>query len=137
MWQLKFEYSHKDCLYSPHVKRLDLIMQGYPLNHFLNNGKLQLTGLQIIQGTPAKIKKYISNLKKTKNIRKIELISKNAFFYETIITSNLEYYGSFYHPQIFYLSPIKHQHGKELFEIASWNRKLLEKIMNNVKHNEN
>lgn len=137
MWQLKFEYAHKDCLYSSHVKHLRLIMQGYPLNHFIEKGKLRLTGLQILQGSAVNVQKYIAALKKTKNIHKIERISENVFFYETILSSNLEYYQSFYHPQIFYLSPIRHQHGKELFEIASWDRKLLEKIMNNVKQNKN
>jgi|SRR3989338_3130707 len=137
MWQLKFEYMHKDCLYSSHVKQYDLTMYGYPLSNFLENGRLRLTGLQILQGSTDGIKKYLLTLKRKPSIRKIEIISPNAFLYEAIISHNISYYQSLYHHQIFYLVPIVHQRGKEIFEVASWDRGLLEKIMNNVRHNQN
>ena len=135
MWRLKFEYQHRDCLYSSLIKKLDLIMYGYPLNHFLKDGKIHLTGIQIIQGDRQKIKQYVQYLRHQKKIQRIELISENSFFYEAVIDSNISYYQNLYHYQIFYSHPIIHLKGKEIFEVTSWNRELLEQIMNNVKNN--
>lgn len=137
MWQLKFEHAHQDCLYSPHVKRFDLVMYGYPLTHVLEENKLWLTGLQIVYGTDHGVKKYILALRKTPNIKKIEMVTPNAFFYEAVVTKNIFYYQNIYHQRIFYPSPIIHKHGKEMFEVASWNRSLLEQIMQNVQSNKN
>ncbi|MDO8655859.1 MAG: helix-turn-helix domain-containing protein [Nanoarchaeota archaeon] len=137
MWQLKFEYKHLDCLYSSQIKKLGLTMYGYPLNNFLKEGKLHLTGIQILQGDNKKVKQYIKYLRHQKKIQQIELIAENSFFYEAVIDSNISYYQNLYHYQIFYSHPIIHCKGKEIFEVTSWNRELLEKIMNNVKYNKN
>lgn len=112
-------------------------MYGYPLGMVKEKEMVLLTGMQILQGAPVNIKKYIAILRKSKQIKRLEVIADNAFFYETSINANLNYYQNLYTQQIFYVSPIVHQQGNEMFNIASWRRDLLENIIKNVQQNSN
>lgn len=137
MWQLKFEYAHRDCLYSQQLKKLKLVMYGYPLNHYVAGRKLYLQGMQIIKGEEKDVQRYVRYLKKRPAIKQLEQVSAKVILFQTVISSNLPYYQNLYNPKVFYLSPIIHHQGQEIFEIASWEREVLSRIMKNIMSNRN
>lgn len=137
MWQLKFQHIHKDCLYLKQLQKLQLTMYGYPLNYFKESKTYFFHGLQILYGDNKNIKKYFSYLKNLSSIRNIEFISENTLLFEARIKNNISYYQNIYNQKIIYLKPILHKDGVETFEVASWDRKLLEKIIKNVQTNKN
>ncbi len=112
-------------------------MYGYPLNYFIEKGVFFLSGVQIITGDFSKIKKYISKITSLKNVKNFELIAPNTFIFQARITKNIPYYKKVYSQKILYLHPIIHQDNKETFEIASWDREVLQDIIKNVKSNKN
>lgn len=137
MWQLKFVHNHKDCLYSAQLKKLSLTMYGYPLNSFVKNKVFFLNGIQIITGNPNKVQKYVSQIKCLKNIKHLEIIAPNAFIFQAKITKNISYYKKVYNQRMLYLRPVIHHDNKEIFEIASWDRELLQDVIKNIKLNKN
>ncbi len=137
MWQLKFQHVHKDCLYLRQLQKLRLTMYGYPLNYFKENKTYYFHGLQILHGNSRNIKKYIYYLKNISTIKNIEAISENGIIFKAAIKSNIPYYQSIYNQKMIYLKPIIHKEGIETFEVASWDRKLLEKIIKNIQTNKN
>jgi predicted DNA binding protein len=112
-------------------------MYGYPINNFTKNKKFYVNNIQIVGGNEKNIATYMNYLKKLSNIGKFEKISKNAFLFEIKLNKNHSYYKNIYSPLIFYPSPIIHQNGKEIITIASWDRKVLQNIIENVEKNEN
>ena len=114
MWQLKFQYEHSDCLYSKQINKLDLVMYGYPLNHYLDKKKFHINGIQILSGNQKNINKYIKYLKKLNNIKRIDIISNNTLLFQTIITENIPYYQNLYDSRLFYPLPIIHKKKESL-----------------------
>ena len=137
MWQLKFIQEHKDCIYSRKIKELNLVMYGYPLNHFYDKKRLYVTNIQILKGSSANIKKYVNYLKKRKEIVNFEEITQNTFSFQIRLAKNYSYYRIIYNNEIFYPEPIIHKEGKETITVSSWDRKKLEKLMVNVQNNKN
>lgn len=137
MWSLKIQHSHKDCLYAKQLNDLNLTMYGYPLSFFIKNGKFFLCGIQMISGDQKKVQGYIYYVKSLKNIQHFEILTSNAFLFQASINKNISYYKKIYTQKIIYLSPVIHEKKRETFEVASWDRKLLEEIINNIKSNKN
>ncbi len=134
MWLLKFEYSHKDCMFSKIILEKNLIMYGYPINYFEEKNKILLIGLQILSGKQKNIDQYI---RKTKKVMHIERVSYNTILFRTKIKKNIDYYKNLYNNKAFYQSPIIHKEGMEIFSISSWDRKVLSKIIKNIQENKN
>ncbi|MCK4917493.1 MAG: helix-turn-helix domain-containing protein [Candidatus Omnitrophica bacterium] len=92
----------------------------------------------VLIGSIEKKKKYIKELKKDKRIEQldihgdltIELVKKSKS------ELDLEVYDSFYNPEIIFVKPaFVDEDGWEYYEIGSWNRKAIEKIIGAVKKN--
>jgi predicted DNA binding protein len=109
----------------------------YPITHLADGSVVSVRGIQVLDGKEENIRKYVSALKKNKKMRRIERISDNAFWYETFFMSNSSYYASVYNPQLVYASPIQIADGVETFEIATWDKKLLQNIAKEVGRNPN
>ncbi|MBW2990707.1 hypothetical protein KY348_03315, partial [Candidatus Woesearchaeota archaeon] len=135
MWTLKFVYQHKDCMYSPKVKELNIVFYGYPLNWYKKKNYLYITALQIVEGKLTNVKKYFNYLKSKSY--KAEKISDNAFLTLRRVSKNKKYYQLLYSPIIFYSHPIIHKQGIEYFEISSWEKDPLSEIFQYLKKNKN
>ena len=135
MWTLKYEYSHKDCLYSSKIKELGLVALIYPLNHFKKDKNLFLTSIHLVRGEKLSINKYFNYLKKISY--KSEQITDTSMFIIVKLNYNKEYYISIYNPSLIFLTPDIHKEGSEFIQLASWNRKVLSNLIKILRKNKN
>jgi|GEM_PF-2461563 len=127
MWTLKYIYQHKDCFYSPKVKKLNLVLYGYPINNYVKGKYLYISALHIVEGKLANVKEYIAYLKK--HSYKTEIISDNVILTLMKISKNKKYYRLIYNPLIFYSHPMIHKQGIEYIELSSWDKQPLSEIL--------
>lgn len=129
MWYLKFKVKHEGCIYTPKTKELNLIDFTYPLGHILKKKSILLSAIHVLEGSDESIKKYVSYLAKHKDVLKIEG-SRNIFFTKVIEKLNAPEYKAVYNPELLFPAPvINNKDGFEIWHVASWDRKHLEKIV--------
>lgn len=129
MWYLKFKLRHSDCILSPLVEKYNLQVEFYPLGHYIKGNFVYTSAIHTVKGDERNIKKYIRDLKKDKRVKKIE-ISK-VIFTLTKEPSSLRTYQAIYNSQLFYITPgFNSSDGKEMWEIACWDRKPLQNLIN-------
>ena len=129
MWYLKFKVKHKDCIFSPLAKKYNLHIEFYPLGNYRKGNYLFTPSFHTVKGDEKNIKKYLRELKKNKRIVEIE-ISK-VIFTLTKERTDKESYEAVYNPKILYITPgYNSPQGFEIWEVASWKRKVLENLIN-------
>ena len=130
MWYLKFRVKHKGCIYTPKTKALNIIDYSYLLGHFLRGKNIILSAIHVLEGSESSIKSYVNYLRKHENVLRIEG-SGNVFFTQVIERLHPVEYSIAYNPELLFLAPvINGKDGFEIWQVASWNRKHLEKIIN-------
>jgi len=131
MWILKTVIpSDKSTLVGSIAKKHNLSVMGYPLSHFRKNGKFYLFGTFYLTGN-IKIKNaFLRDLKKDKRTKKVDRINENFGYWLMEQHSSSEI---FYNPLIIYPKPLfVSSNGDYIFEMASWDRKILENIAERV-----
>ncbi|MFH1801968.1 MAG: helix-turn-helix domain-containing protein [archaeon] len=129
MWYLKFRVKHKDCIYTPKTEELNIRDFTYPLGHVLNGNSVLLSAIHILEGSEGSIKKYVNYLKKHKDVLKIEGFGNVFFIRVREKLSTLEY-QAVYNPELLFPAPmINDKDGFEIWQVASWDRKHLERIV--------
>lgn len=129
MWIARFKIWHKNCLLRPRCIKYQITDLVYLINSWKEKNKFYYTELHILQGTEENKKKFIRDLKKEKSIKKLEQRGNYIF---TLNEEPLErqYYSPVFDPQIIQVRPvIQRSDGYEDWEIASWDREALMKIM--------
>lgn len=129
MWVARFKIWHKNCLLRPRCIKYQITDLVYLINSWKEKNKFYYTELHILQGTEENKKKFIRDLKKEKSIKKLEQRGNYIF---TLNEEPLErqYYSPVFDPQIIQVRPvIQRSDGYEDWEIASWDREALMKIM--------
>ena len=135
MWYLKFKYKHKDCIYSPKLEELGLLVHFYFLGFYEKRNYNYTTALQHIFGDKSQIKKYISYMKKHPKIVNIEIYG------DVIITvakhrKEIELYSKGYNQMFIRPSPAYvSKEGFEIIEIAFWDRKPLQDFIKALERN--
>ena len=129
MWYLKFKIKHSDCVLAPLVEKYGLQVEFYPLGHYILGNYVYTSAIQTVKGDEGDIKNYIRDLKKDKRIQKIE-VSK-VIFTLTKEPSSLKTYQAIYNSKLLYITPgFNSPDGKEIWEIACWDRKPLQDLIN-------
>lgn len=134
MWIAKFKIYDKNSKFRELVKKYGVVVYYYPINYYIKNRRYFF----IAVGSILENNKFLTEFKKfkkTKKGRKIELLEvEDAFF--TIITSYViseeekRYVEAFYNPMIIHIKPIIfHKDGWEEWEIASMERKAIERLI--------
>jgi len=112
------------------AKRHNITIMGYPLNHFWKDNKFYLFGSIYIIGEPKAKNAFFKDMKKDKRTIKIEMTNENFGFWLMKQHHSSE---MFYHPLIVSPRPMMvANNGDYIFELASWDRKVLENIANKV-----
>lgn len=136
MWHLKFRVKHEDCVFSPLAVKYDLHIEFYPLGHYTSGDYLYTPSMHIVKGRDTDIKKYIKELKK--HPRVVELEVSKIIFTLTKEKVGKETYESVYDPKVLYVTPgYNTPDGFEMWEIASWDRKPLEKVIKSFEKSKN
>jgi len=129
MWVAKFKIWHKNCLLRPKCVRHQVTDFVYLINSWKEKNKFYYTELHILQGKEENKRKFIRDLKKEKSIKKLE---KKGNYIFTLNKEPLkkQYYFPAFDPKIIYVKPVaQRSDGFEDWEVASWDKKTLMKIM--------
>jgi len=135
MWYLKFKCKHSDCIYSPKLQELKLNVFFHHLGHFVKENYVYTSAIQHLIGKESSIKKYISYMKNHEKIVNIE-VYENVLFTLAKHRKDLEAYAAAYNTAFIYPAPsYLDKNGFEVVEIACWQRKFLQELINTLKRN--
>ncbi len=126
MWTLKAKVPYNNNqLIASRTKKNQVTLIGYPTSYKIIKSKLLVTVVGHVVGEEKNKKELIKSLIKDKRIKNIE-INKNTII--TQFEQDLKM-KVLYNENIFFISPIiATSSGENIFEIASWDRKYLEKV---------
>lgn len=135
MWIAKFKLYDKNSKFRELVEKYGVVVYYYPINYYIKNKRYFFIAVGSILKNNNKFLTEFKKFKKTKKGRKIELLEVEDDFF-TIITSyaineeEKRYVEAFYNPVIIHIKPIIfHKDGWEEWEIASMERKAIEKLI--------
>jgi len=135
MWIAKFKIYDKNSKFRELVEKYGVVVYYYPINYYIKNKRYFFIAVGSILKNNNKFLTEFKKFKKTKKGRKIELLEVEDDFF-TIITSyaiseeEKRYVEAFYNPMIIHIKPIIfHKDGWEEWEIASMERKAIEKLI--------
>lgn len=130
MWLAKFKNWHLTCLLRPKCVELQVADFVYLINCWREGEKFCYTELHILQGKEENKKQFIQYLKTIPTITNVEVEGNY------VITKNEEeqyshdIYDAVFDPELIYVKPVlQRTDGYEEWEIASWNREKLMKIL--------
>lgn len=130
MWIAKFRIWHKNCLLRPLCVKYQVTDLVYLINSWKEKKRFYYTELHILQGLEENKRKFIKDLKKQKSIKRLEQKGNYIF---TLNEEPIEkqYYSPVFDPKIIQVKPVAQRtDGYEDWELASWDRETLMKIMN-------
>ena len=133
MWYLKIKYNHGDCIYTDKSNELNISIFHYYLGSYVKGQYVYSSAFQHFEGEGKNINKYINYLKSSKRVINLEVFEKSVL----ILTKNkqeLKTYSVLYNPMFIYPNPaIVDRDGFEIVEIAFWEKKPLQDLINQLK----
>jgi len=135
MWVINFKVFHKDCAFSPLCKKYDITDFVYLMGCNTIKNKFQWTNTHILEGSKENIKEFIKELKKNKNIKKLEIFRNYLITLEEEDAKKYKIFSPLFSREIFYIKPILIQRdGFECWYLTSWKREILTKAFGASKH---
>lgn len=135
MWLAKVKLLDKNCIFATKIKKFNLQAYEQKLTHFKQGKNYFFMSSHILLGDAESKKKYINELKQDKQVKKLEVNADMTIELISKKESNIDFnvYHAFYNPEIIFTKPgFVDSDGWEYYEIASWNRKAIEKIIKAV-----
>lgn len=137
MWSLKFQIFDEENIVRKLIKKHKVTAYYYPINCYKKNKRYFFVSVGIIKGEDKKVKSFfkdVKNLKKTKNVRRLESLEyENQFFMlissHPISAESKKYVHIFYNPRIIHLKPVIFRGDGEEWEIVSLKREELKKLI--------
>ncbi len=130
MWVAKFRNWHKSCLIRPLCMKYDVTDYVYLLNFWIENGVFYYTELHILEGQEDQVKQFIKEFKQDSSLKKIEENGKQIITINELGKKEHDLYAAVFDKKLIYLKPvIQHTDGYETWELASWDRDALMRIM--------
>ena len=130
MWVAKFRNWHKSCLIRPLCQKYKITDYVYLLNHWIEKNQFYYTELHILEGETENIKQFIEEFKKNDSLKKIEVEGNQIITLNVLTKKDHAIYSSVFDRKIIYTKPVvQHIDGFETWELASWDKKTLMKIM--------
>jgi predicted DNA binding protein len=136
MWVLKFKSKEEFNIYNKRCIDFNIKIHFYSQRYYVEKNKLYFINSGIISGNEENKKFFFKDLKKDKKIKNLEV--NNDFFISTYFEKETEQRISalktVYNQKIIFLKPtILDEEGFEEWEIASFDRKDLEKVLSQAK----
>lgn len=132
MWILKFKSREEWNIYNQRTLKFNVKLQFYSRNYYIQGKKAYFINSGIIIGKEKNKEGFFSDLKKDKKIKDIE-INHDFFisnYFEKLDSKRVEALKTVYNQKIIFLKPvIINEQGWEEWEIASFNREDLTKII--------
>ena len=129
MWLAKFKIWHKTCILRPRCIKFQVTDFVYLINSWIEKRKFYYTELHILQGAEENKNKFIKELKKEKEIIRLEQVGNHIFTLNEE-TLKKQFYSPVFDPRIIYVKPVVQRiDGYEDWEMACWDKEPLMKIM--------
>ena len=133
MWVTKIKLTDKECIWATRCKKFNIYDYQYPLGFYKVKEGLALMMYHVLEGNNKNIKRYVRGVKKDKRIKKLE-VKKNfivSLAIEKRTKKELKAFEALYNEKLIYIKPgINSPDGSEIWEIASFDRKDLIKLIN-------
>ena len=133
MWVTKIRLVDKKCIWATRCKKFGIYDYQYPLGFYKVKEGLALMMYHILEGKDKDIKCYIKDVKKDKRIKKLE-VKKNfiiSLAIEKRTKKELKAFEALYNEKLIYVKPgVNYPDGSETWEIASFDRKDITKLIN-------
>jgi predicted DNA binding protein len=128
MWIARLRIKHKDCIFSPLVKRFKLTDLIYPLNQYSQEGRDYFVSSHTVQGKLKDVKRYAKALRKNDKVKRLDI--KGNFMVVLVEEKTSPEYKEFYDPLLLYPKPVMNAaDGLEYWELASWHRRVLSNVI--------
>jgi len=127
MWIARFKIWHKNCKLRPLCKKYNVTDFIYVIKNWSEKNKFYYIQYHILQGREEDKKKFVRELKKQKDIKKIEFRGNCVF---TLRQDSIkESFDIIFDPKVIQVKPVvQRTDGFEDWELASWDKKELMKI---------
>jgi len=129
MWNLRFKVLNKDSIYTILTAKYKIVDFLYPLDYYKKNGKIVILGIHLLEGEENEKRKFIEHLKKNRKVRKFE---QNGNHLVTSIVEEEEFYELLFAAELYHVSPVLIKEGYEEWNVGSFDRKILEKIIKSI-----
>jgi len=134
MWVAKIKLLHMDCISSQLAKKYQITNFVYCLNYYEEEGYNYFSIIHIPVGEDKQVKAFINEMKRDKRIFKWEQSDNLIFTLVKEPADTKDHLVEFYNPQLFYIRPdINAPDGYEYFEVGSWSKKPLERLITMAK----
>jgi len=136
MWVLKFKSKEEFNIYNKRTIKFNIRIHFYSQKYYIEKNKIYFINSGIVFGEENNKKAFLKDLGKDKKIKEIEI--NNDFFVsvysEKVTEARVSALKTIYNQKIIFLKPtIFDEEGFEEWELASFNRKDLEKIIEQAK----
>lgn len=129
MWHLKFKVKNVDSVYSYLTERFKIIDYFYPVDRFKKRNRIHILSIHILEGEEKEKNKFAKELKKN---RKVENFEKNEDRIVALIKEEEKFYELLYDPELFLPKPVVIKDGYEYWNVCSWDRQILIKLMDEL-----
>ncbi|MBI3334086.1 hypothetical protein HYZ97_01240 [Candidatus Pacearchaeota archaeon] len=126
MWNLKCTVLNRDSIYTVLTAKYNVVDYFYPLDHYLKNKKVYIFGVHVLEGLDKEKKAFVNALRRNKKVKKLV---DNVNHVVTLIAEEEPFYRLMYSAELYHPAPVVIRDGYEHWNIASWDRRLLEKMM--------
>jgi predicted DNA binding protein len=129
MWNLKFKVLNKDSIYTILTNKYNVTDYLYPVDNYKKGNKVYILGIHHLDGEENEIKKFISELSRNKKVKEIEINGKEVI---TLIAEEESFYQLLFAAELYHTSPVLIKEGYEEWNISSFDRSLLEKLIKEI-----
>ncbi|MFA5797372.1 MAG: helix-turn-helix domain-containing protein [Candidatus Woesearchaeota archaeon] len=128
MWIAKFRMRH-DCILGNRTRKFGVTVQGVAFSVFKEKGKVFSSSMFYCMGEESQLKKFFIDLKKDKSLVSLEQRGSMFFMIEKAESRAVQ----FYHPKLIFVKPVLvDTDGFEHWEVASWEKSIVSKFINQV-----
>ena len=129
MWVLKLKIKH-DCTIGSRCEKFKVVSYSIPLGNWQEKDYYFTSERHIIEGDAETIKKFFNDIKKDKKIMNLEISGNTMFF---VGKGKEKIPSSFYSQKMFFIKPVfVDKQGYEYWEIASYDRNVLNRFLDNM-----
>ncbi len=134
MWTARLRIKH-NCIIGSRCRKFGVTDTGIAFNVYSENGVTHAPQIQVLHGRSGAIKNFIEDLKKDSRVRHLESEDNVVFLIEE---RSDRIPSSFYNPKLIMVKPVEvDKEGYEYWEIASWNRKIIEDFIKSLERDRN
>ncbi|MBU2477142.1 helix-turn-helix domain-containing protein [Candidatus Micrarchaeota archaeon] len=135
MWVARFKVTHEGSLTSPFAEKHNFSMLVFPLNTYVEKGKIYLTTGHYVLGDEKSKKAYFEEAIKNPRVLDYD-ISGDLLIYTFWAPLKNTHLQQWITPNILFLKPpLIDQKGIQHYVIGSWKKENLTKVLNKIKPN--